>query len=359
MKKAPSKRITLKDVAAAANCSIAVASRALSTDNNQNKTVNANTALAVIKAAQDLGYMPQQRNTKSKPLGQVGVFIPENYSAQVLHLLAGISTEAEKYNTPICYFANASGSHYRRFADECNSRNRITGVISYYPSDPAHLPDFLYMCDKLRRSGSPLVLIHNNVPADFDAVSVKFDNYYGGKLAGEYLKKQKHTTCYIFCSYAFPEKEAQLFQEKKRNYLSSRVLGCYNYLNENGISCIVVSDKQLHRPMPLNHHKLHHLYNVINLTETESVGIFCTAGGMALNLQCYLLSKGVEIGKKVKIIGYDDESFLSYAYPAISSISQPFELMGKKAFQKLFNMLQGKKETSELLKPELIIRDYA
>ena len=111
--------------------------------------------------------------------------------------------------------------------------------------------------------------------------------------------------------------------------------------------------------MPLNHHKLHYLYDVINLTETESVGIFCTAGGMALNLQCYLLSKGVEIGKKVKIIGYDDESFLNYAYPAISSISQPFELMGKKAFQKLFNMLQGKKETSELLKPELIIRDYA
>ena len=107
MKKAPHKRITLKDVAAAANCSIAVASRALSTDNNQNKTVNANTALAVIKAAQDLDYIPQQRNVKSKPLGHVGVFIPENYSAQVLHLLAGISAEAEKYNTPIYYFANA------------------------------------------------------------------------------------------------------------------------------------------------------------------------------------------------------------------------------------------------------------
>ena len=357
MKENKNKRITLKDIAAAANCSIAVASRALSTDSTQNGTVNAQTAKAVIEAARSLKYTPRHSSLKQKPLGRVGVFIPEIYSSQLLSLLKGISSEAEKYDTPLHYFANATGTSYRQFAENYISRNRMTGVISYYHNDPRHRSDFLYMCAKLRRCGAPLVIIHNNAPPDFDAVSVKFDNYYGGRLAGEYLHSLRCSAYYIFCGSILPDEKENLSYELKKNYLSSRVSGCYNYLNTcTPDQCNIISSQQLMHPVADNHIQLQKLYDVIDLNSESPQGIFCTSGGMTLNLSGYLQSKGVQIGKQVKIIGYDDEFFCEYAYPSITSIRQPFELMGKKAVQKLFNMMQGKKESSELIKPELIKR---
>lgn len=360
MEEKPNCRITLKDVARRANCSIAVASRALSTDNLQNSTVNAQTAQAVIEAARSLGYTPRARRQHRKPLGQVGVFIPEIYSSQVLLLLKGLSSEAELYDTPLHYFANATGTTYRQFADNCSNRSRMTGVISYYPSDPAYQQDFMYMYEKLRRCGIPLVIIHNNAPPEFDAVSVKFDNYYGGKLVGEYLKSLQCTDYYIFCGFVLPLSHQTLSAEQKRNYLCSRISGCCDCLRSlPGNRCNIISNQQLLNPNLKLHPHLQRLYDVIDLKTPGPKGVFCVSGNMALNLSGYLQSRGVEVGDKVKLIGYDDEFFCQSAYTALTTIRQPFELMGKKAMRKLFNMMQGKQEKSELIKPELIKRDSA
>jgi len=357
MKNSKGNRVTLKDVALTANCSIAVASRALSTDSTQNSTVNAQTAQAVIEAARSLKYTPLHSSAKKKPLGQVGVFLPAINSSQLLPLLEGISSVAEQYNTPLHYYANATGANYRHFADHCLNRSMMHGVITYYPSSPLYQNDFLYMYNKLRRLGVPLVIIHNNAPPEFDEVSVKFDNYYGGKLAGEYLASLQCTDYYIFCGFIMPNSESEWLKEKKCNYLPSRVAGCYNYLSRKFLEhCNLISNHQLLRPNLENIQQLQSLYNVIDLKTAGPKGVFCTNGAMALNLSGYLQSKGIEVGKEVKLIGYDDNFFCEFAYPAITTIRQPFDLMGKKAMQKLFNMMQGKKEASEFLKPELIKR---
>ena len=353
-------RVTLKDVAAAANCSIAVASRALSSDSVQNNTVNEQTAKAVIEAARTLKYAPRNSSAKQKSIGQVGVFIPEISSSQLLALQRGISSVAEQYNTPLHYFSNATGANYRYFADHILNRSLVQGVISYYPSSPLHEPDFLYMCHKLRRWGTPLVIIHNNAPPEFDAVSVKFDNYYGGRLAGEYMTSLQCTDYYIFCSFVLPLAEHDLSKAIKRNYLLSRIFGCYNYLTQEAMqSCNIINNTGLLKPNSANMQQLQKLYDVIDLTSPGSKGVFCTSGATALNLSGYLQSQGVKIGTQIKLIGYDDNFFCEFAYPAITTIRQPFELMGKKAMKKLFNMMQGKKEDSEILKPELIKRDTA
>jgi len=360
MKNSNTHRVTLKDVAEAAHCSVAVASRALSTDSNQNSTVNKQTAQAVIEAARVLKYIPRHGTEKQKPLGQVGVFIPAINSSQLLPLIKGISSVAEQYNTPLHYFANATGANYRHFADHCLSRSMTQGVISYYPNSPVYLNDFLYMYDKLRRLETPLVIIHNNAPSEFSAVSVKFDNYYGGKLAGEYLASLQCTAYYIFCGFILPISESDWLKEKKCNYLPSRVAGCYNYLSKIAKeNCNIISNPQLLKPNLENIQQLQKLYDVIDTKTPGPQGVFCTNGAMALNLSGYLQSKGIEVGKQVKLIGYDDNFFCEFAYPSITTIRQPFELMGRKAMQKLFNMMQRKNENSELLKPELIKRTSA
>ena len=98
MKNSKGNRVTLKDVALTANYSIAVASRALSTDSTQNSTVNAQTAQAVIEAARSLKYTPLHSSAKKKPLGQVGVFLPAINSSQLLPLLEALDEQVYQEN---------------------------------------------------------------------------------------------------------------------------------------------------------------------------------------------------------------------------------------------------------------------
>ena len=71
----------------------------------------------------------------------------------------------------------------------------------------------------------------------------------------------------------------------------------------------------------------------------------------------YICNLGVGcIGKKIKLISYDDSIGMECAYPAITAIRQNFYQMGDLAMKKLFNMMRGCKETAEYIQPELIVR---
>jgi DNA-binding LacI/PurR family transcriptional regulator len=48
-----------------------------------------------------------------------------------------------------------------------------------------------------------------------------------------------------------------------------------------------------------------------------------------------------------------------YTSPALTTISQPFEEIGRLGIQKLITMIYGKPEKSILIKPEIIIRGSA
>ena len=88
----------------------------------------------------------------------------------------------------------------------------------------------------------------------------------------------------------------------------------------------------------------------------EPVGIFIDGMYSALKVHNYFQHKGVEIGKKLKLISFDDSIWLECAYPAITAIRQPFAKMGEIAMKKLFNMMRGFKEKTEYIKPDLIVR---
>ena len=338
------KRITLHEVAAAAGCSVAVASRALSSDLLQNRTVAEATASAVVAAARQLGYLPRRSFSRRRALGVVGVFLPVSRSVMMLELMDAITNAARKANTPVHVYTGANGASFREFMQSYGDSNRSIGAIGYYPPDSRDEPEFLAMHEQLAKRGAPLVVVHNNAPADFPVVQVRIDNFHGGVLAGRFLAERKCREC--------------LALGIDSGYRYQRVEGFRSALSECGIGVTLMLrggdkndwDREAHLQLARQ------IERMIDWQTPDPVGIFADNGLLALFIHNYFQSRGVAVGRKLRMVGYDDEAFAMGAYPALTAIRQPFREMGEVAMNKLFNLMKGGRETGTVLKPELIVR---
>lgn len=335
-------KILLKDIADAAGCSVAVASRALSSDILQNRTVARKTAADVISAARKLGYIPPRLRSRKRPVGVISVFLPAVPTTLLLKLLSGISAVTGEFETPVHYYSNAAAESYRHFIRNYLNVNRNLGVISYYPPDGKDVPDFLEMHEKLRKQDGHLVVIHNNAPEDFPAVSVRINNFTGGRKAGEYLS-------------AMDLREYFAIVWPRPDYRHDRMNGFCSALEKlNRNATVFWGDADKYDQLLVS---LERIFRMVDWTRPEPVGIFCDSDNTALTVNGFFQARGIVVGKQIKLVGYDDLEQTVHTYPRLSTIHQPFAEMGALAVRKLFNLMKGIPERSEILEPELIIRE--
>ena len=332
------KHVTLQEISAVSGYSVAVVSRALSNDILQHRTVAAETAANVVAVARKLGWQPRKNIAGRKSLGAVGVFVPASTTDLLQDLLAAVNNVARKSDTPIYCYNSADAESFRQFWENHGSNSRSIGAVSYFPPDKSDVPAFMEMYEKFSKRDSPLVIVHNNAPDDFPAVSVKIDNFYGGKLAGEHLAE-------LAC------KENYLLGFGYSHYRFERLQGCCEVLNRKKIPYNIVVREQ-----EMDDLYIKQLERVADWDSPEPVGVFVDGMYSALKVHNYFQRKGVKIGSKLKIISFDDSIWLEFACPTITAVRQPFGRMGEAAMKKLFNMMRGYKETTEYIKPELIIR---
>ena len=334
----------LKDIANAAGCSVAVASRALSSDILQNRTVAEKTATNVISAARKLGYVPPRLRSRKRPIGVISVFLPAVPTTLLLKLLSGISKVTSEFETPVHYYSNASSESYRHFIRNYLNVNRNLGVISYYPPDDKDVPDFLEMREKLRKQDGHLVVIHNNAPEDISAVSVRINNFSGGRKAGEYLGKMNLRE---YFAIVWPRPD---YRHDRMNGFCSAL----EKLNRNATVFWGDADKYDQQLVSLER-----IYRMVDWNLSEPVGIFCDNDNTALTVNGFFQARGIVVGRQIKLVGYDDLEQSVHTYPRLTTIHQPFAEMGSRSVRKLFNLMKGISEKSETLDPELVIRESA
>jgi LacI family repressor for deo operon, udp, cdd, tsx, nupC, and nupG len=87
--------------------------------------------------------------------------------------------------------------------------------------------------------------------------------------------------------------------------------------------------------------------------------IFCCNDEMAIGAMHRVKADGFRVPEDISIIGFDDIEFASYVDPALTTIAQPTEELGKVAFSVLLDLLEGRTpEQMEFILPtELIVRD--
>jgi DNA-binding LacI/PurR family transcriptional regulator len=212
-------------------------------------------------------------------------------------------------------------------------------------------PDVRLM-KEFKKRGIPVVLIENRTAG---AHSVFVDNYKGAYMAVDYLLKKGRKKIAIVSG---PE-GSSAYDEEENPVVGERLKGYTDALLAHGIE---FEKKRSQNVVFFNQEEGARIMDRIMADAPDTDAIFCAAGDMtAMGIILKAKKLGIKIPQDMSLVGYDDISVAAVMNPALTTIRQPLEEMGKKAFDLATGTLEGKIKGAQeiMLVPELIIRESA
>lgn len=323
--------VKLSEIAKESGFSIPVVSRVLSPKPHKGARVADSTRKHIKEVAKRLGYRPN-RNAEFLKRGQnpvIGCFLPSRTDSLLARLMKGISEEAEKNNFPLSFYFDMTAKGYLEFIER-SKETKNCGIITYpYFKQSAEAQKVV---EEYQANGGKIVLIQGcNQRWEWDnCASVSIDDYHGGKIAAKHLLM----------------KGAKLFFTQQYPEIPERISG---FTDVVGKSEIFSSLEKL----------LQSTLEAVNKNKNVPLGIYVPRDPDAVTLVCELQKNNIKVGKEVLIVGYGDMYMTKFLRPALTTVAQPFEEIAGLAVKKLVAEIYGKKQISEFIKPELIIRDSA
>jgi DNA-binding LacI/PurR family transcriptional regulator len=97
---------------------------------------------------------------------------------------------------------------------------------------------------------------------------------------------------------------------------------------------------------------------MLRLLDQEVTGVICASDPLALGAIRAARRRGLSVPGDLSVIGYDDSTLMSCVDPALTTIRQPIEAMGRAAVDLLVHQIEGSAVgTAELMyEPELVVR---
>ncbi|MGN0578108.1 MAG: LacI family DNA-binding transcriptional regulator [Ruminiclostridium sp.] len=307
--------ITIKDVAKAANVSVATVSRVL----NRKSNVSEDAIEAVNKAVEELGYSPNF----------LGRDLRKSETRRILAIIA--STEQSFY------------SEVLRGMEEAAAVRGYDVIIATTRDDPKHEMHLLGMLFSRSVDGavllgpkldaktiSSLAKNHNIAMClerleDCNVLTVTIDNIKAGRDAVNYLIRKGR-------------RRIGLITTKQRSQSSiDREIGYRQALEENGIpydSNLVYYGSYEAESGTKGCESLMKLDNPPD-------AIFSISDMIAIGAMNYALASGIKIGTDVLFFGFDDIQYSHIFVPHLSTVQQPCFLQGKLVVEKLIENMKA------------------
>ena len=182
-----SKPVTIRDVARAANVSVASASRAI----NGLGSVTESTRSRIVAAAAELQYVPNSaaRSLATRQTDTIGVILPDLYGEFFSEIIRGIDGSARSRGLHLL-LSNSHGDASEAAAAIRSMRGRVDGLIVMSPHvDSAVLAENLL-------SRMPIVLINSPVAGKRHPTFL-VDNYAGATAVVRHLADGGRTVAHI------------------------------------------------------------------------------------------------------------------------------------------------------------------
>lgn len=335
-----SSKITLKAVAAHAGVSYQTVSKVL----NGQAQAAPETRQRILDAVRELDYRPNQiaRSMRARRSFMIGYSWVQTSPDQVNHILdqflSSMVREAEAAGYHLLPFPFREGQEqvddYRDLIDTGRVDGFVLSSVNY--NDPRiHF---------LMERGFPFVAFgRSNPELDFPFVDV--DGAEGLRQATLHLIKNGHQR---IGAIAWPN-DSRVGNERMRGYFEAmqsaglpalpqwveRGEGIFEFGREAALRLIDLPAEE--RPTAL-----------LTLNDTMAIGATHAAR-----------ERGLEIGRNLAIVGFDDAPMSQYLFPPLTTVRQPVRQAGRKCIELLIAQVEGNplKETQVLLSPELIVRD--
>ena len=334
MDKKPNGKVTIVDVAAEAGVSFGTVSRVINNDIHVKKETRERVLLTMDR----LGFVAnrQARSLAGGKSNSIGVLVPDLGTGYIGEIIRGIDAELSLTGLDlILYTTHRTASKEASYVANL-ATGMVDGLLLVLPRNPV---DFI---GNLTQRKFPFVLIdHQGAGRDCPAVGAT--NWQGAYNATEYLIKLGH---------------------KRIGFITGSMdLGCAVDRLEGYRSAL----------------RTHHIPDAPDLIyegtffqpdgyagasemldlQVPPTAIFASNDVMAMGVMDAIRSRGLRVPGDISVIGFDDIPQASMVRPALTTVNQPLEKMGRVATQKLLDLLQEPDTKAERIElpTELIIRD--
>lgn len=338
-------KTTIRDIAKAANVSVATVSLALNNRTGINQTTRAN----ILRLAKEMNYVPNQsaRSLVMKDSGFIGLVVPEiinPFYSSVVNIMTDLAEQ--KGYTILLGISNNKVSQERACIETFASRN-ATGVIIVPMLEDN--PDTSHL-NMLHIGKIPMVFCTEYYPEWTNGEKAKVPYVMTDFVQGEYkiiqylIAKGMRNICFVS-------------SKSNMRYTQLRLEGYKQAFREAGI--------------PINEDNLFFLklpnskcaYEVTDeVLKRKPDAIACINDFMTLGIMKRLYERNIQIPEEISIVGFDDVVFAELTQQRITTMSQPLMQICQKTMEILEKEIKGgfsaeKEKSTYLIKPELIIRD--
>lgn len=334
--------ITMADIATKAGVSRATASYVI---NGQQTIVRISEATRqrVLEAARTLGY---RRNALARAIvtGKnrvLGVLARNPGPEPKARILEGIRAEAGAYGYFIKLLHHPADEDAREVAIRCIEQ-RLAGVIVMRPPQI----DWLGLRAELDHYQVPMVFLDDSL-SDTGILNIASDDFQGMQLAVEHLVGLGHRRIALIEGGRAPH---PLLRESA---FRQTMAACALFVPED---YLVYGDWDLAQTEQ-------GIVTLFRDRQSHPTALVCSAGDAFAAVAIRGLRQiGLSIPQDVSIVGYSNLLLAACVDPALTTIAQPFEEMGRAAVYHLLHRLEnpeaaiGDQPTEQLLPTQLIVR---
>ncbi|WP_330238869.1 LacI family DNA-binding transcriptional regulator [Streptomyces sp. NBC_00525] len=331
-------RPTLEEVAARAGVGRGTASRVI----NGSPRVSAHTREAVEAAVAELGYVPNRaaRALAGNRTDAIALVVPESESRFFAEpyfsdIVRGVGAALADTDMQLLLTLVGSDRERRRLAQYLTA-HRVDGVllVSVHADDP--LPDLL------EQLGMPAVMNGRRSAAE-SLSSVDSDNFEGARGAVEHLVSRGRRTI------------ATITGRLDVYASQSRLDGYRQAVSDAGLE----PDERLVAPADFSEEGGARAMRDLLARRPDVDAVFAASDVMAAGARQVLREAGRRIPDDVALIGFDDSAVARHMDPALTSVRQPIEEMGRTMTRLLLDMIAGENaDRAQIVLPtELVVRD--
>jgi len=326
---APVRGRTVKEIAAAANVSVATVSRAL----QRPEVVSETTRLHIQEVVRRLGYTPNAlaRNLRTARTRLIIALLPDIANPFFSEVIRGIEQVAHESGYSVLLGETQSSLvREQAYADMVAAR-QADGIITM-----SHRVPSIPMQGRL-----PVVNACEYVK-DAQISSVYVDNVAAARVAVDYLLMLGHREiAFIAGPPASP-----ICVDREQGYrlaLQRAEIAHKPALTVAGDFSIEAGERAIELLLSQGH---------------SFSAVFCSNDEMAIGAMRALSASGLRVPDDVSVVGFDDIRFARYTTPALTTVAQPKNALGREAMSMLIELL-GDAEApprKRILSAELIVR---